>query len=238
MKEMVNRLISLGYLHDERLIEALGHIDRKHFIEIDLQKMAYHDRALASLSRGGQVISTSTQPSLLISMIESLDIAEDSAVLEIGTGTGFCACLISRMAGSGRIISFEIDSAIAERARRNTSLYGIENARILVGDGRYGYPDEAPYDAIISMVAFEGMNKELFLQMRPHSRAVMPVFRGIQDTPVFLFEKVGDDSFEATELTGAIFMTAQDVKPNPIYGNRSFKATFGSEEPYDLRIIR
>lgn len=226
MKELVSQLIESGHLRDPRLIEALEKTDRRAFLPKEIQRYAYYDSALVSYSDGREVLSTSTQPSLHVSMLESLDLKTRDRVLEIGTGTGFGSCLLARLLEGGRVVSLEVNEPVAQKARENISNQGIDNVEVIVGDGREGFASGAPYDGLIAMVALEGLNKTLFSQLRIGARAVLPVFKSYDDTPVYVFRKIDENSFDARELTGAIFMSAKNVSRQSVYDKKFFRAKF------------
>jgi protein-L-isoaspartate(D-aspartate) O-methyltransferase len=229
MVNLARTLARTGYLHDERLFEALTVIDRIHFVEKDLASTAYSDRVCISFYERGKILSTSTQPSLLVSMIESLSLENYYRILEIGTGTGFCACVLGRFLDRGSVLSIEINPDVAERARVNISMYNLSNVKVITGDGREGFIEEAPYDAVISTVALEGMSFALFRQMKTGTRAAIPVFRDYRNTPVFLFEKDSETSFSAYEIIPAVFMTVGEIKADPLYIHSSFRAAVSRE---------
>ncbi len=225
MINLARTLVKMGYLNDERLLKALTMIDRKYFVEKDLSSSAYIDRVCVSFYERGKILSTSTQPSLLVSMIESLNLENYHRVLEIGTGTGFCACVLGKFLDKGSVLSVEINPDVAERARINISMYNLDNVKVITGDGREGFIEGAPYDAVISTVALDGMSSVLFEQMKTGARAAIPVFRDYRNTPVFLFEKDGETSFSAYEIIPAVFMTVEEIKADPLYMHSSFRAT-------------
>ena len=224
MVNLARTLAKMGYLNDERLFEALTMIDRRHFVEKDLVSAAYSDRVCISFYERGKIVSTSTQPSLLVSMIESLCLENHYRVLEIGTGTGFCACVLGKFLDRGSVLSIEINPDVAEKARVNISMYDLDNVKVITGDGREGFIEGAPYDAVISTVALDGMSFVLFRQMKLRARAAIPVFRDYRNTPVFLFEKDGETSFSAYEIIPAVFMTVGEIKADPLYRFSSFRA--------------
>ncbi len=145
-------------------------------------------------------------------------------MLEIGTGTGFCACVLGKFLDRGSVLSIEINPDVAEKARVNISMYDLDNVKVITGDGREGFIEGAPYDAVISTVALDGMSFVLFRQMKLRARAAIPVFRDYRNTPVFLFEKDGETSFSAYEIIPAVFMTVGEIKADPLYRFSSFRA--------------
>ncbi|MDD3681256.1 MAG: methyltransferase [Mesotoga sp.] len=222
MRELLSLLKRTGCLTDPRLESALMELDRRDFVSPEVADEAYSDRALLSLASSGEICSTSTQPSLLISMIEELKLHEDNKVLDLGTGTGFCACLLGKMLTMGSVVSVETSRTVASIASENLRRYRVNNVQIVIGDGRYGFEEEAPYDAMISTVAFPGITVELFSQMKIGARSIVPIHRSYMNTPVFLFEKTGEVTLRAEIRTGAVFMVVEDSKPDPLYSDNKF----------------
>ncbi|MBN2253321.1 MAG: methyltransferase domain-containing protein [Kosmotogaceae bacterium] len=222
MRELLSFLKRTGYLTDPRLESALMALDRRDFVSPEVADEAYSDRALLSLASSGEICSTSTQPSLLIGMIEELKLDEDNKVLDLGTGTGFCACLLGKMLTMGSVVSVETARTVASIASENMRRYRLSNVRIVIGDGRYGFKEEAPYDAVISTVALPGITVELFNQMKVGARSIVPIHRSYMNTPVFLFEKIDEVTLRAEIRTGAVFMVAEDSEPDPLYSDSKF----------------
>jgi len=222
MRELLSFLKRTGYLTDPRLESALMELDRRDFVSPEVTDEAYSDRALISLASSGEICSTSTQPSLLISMIEELKLHEDNNVLDLGTGTGFCACLLGKMLTMGSVVSVETARTVASIALRNVRRYRVNNVQIVIGDGRYGFKEEAPYDAMISTVALPGITVELFNQMKIGARSIVPIHRSYMNTPVFLFEKTDEVTLRAEIRTGAVFMVVEGSKPDPLYSDNKF----------------
>jgi protein-L-isoaspartate(D-aspartate) O-methyltransferase len=222
MRELLSFLKRAGYLTDSRLESALMELDRRDFVSPEVADEAYSDRALVSLASSGKICSTSTQPSLLISMIEELKLHEDHKVLDLGTGTGFCACLLGKMLTKGSVVSMETDKTVASIASRNLRRYHLSNVRIVIGDGRYGCKEEAMYDAMISTVALPGITVELFNQMKIGARSIVPIHRSYMNTPVFLFKKLDEITLRAEIRTGAVFMVVENSKPDPLYSDNEF----------------
>ncbi|PNQ05428.1 protein-L-isoaspartate carboxylmethyltransferase [Mesotoga sp. SC_NapDC3] len=222
MRELLSFLKRTGYLTDPRLESAFMELDRRDFVSPEVADEAYTDRALVSLASSGKICSTSTQPSLLISMIEELKLNEDNKVLDLGTGTGFCACLLGKMLTKGSVVSVETARTVASIASENVRRYRLSNVRIVIGDGRYGFKEEAPYDAMISTVALPGITVELFNQMKIGARSIVPIHRSYMNTPVFLFEKIDGTTLRATLKTGAVFMVVEDSRPDPLYTDNKF----------------
>ncbi|WP_142003458.1 methyltransferase domain-containing protein [Amycolatopsis cihanbeyliensis] len=119
--------------------------------------------------------SSSSMPSIVAMMLEALDVRHGQSVLEIGTGTGWNAALLSRRAGdAGRVVTVEVDPTLAERARGALDRAGY-SPTVVTGDGAKGFPDGAPYDRIIATASFREVLPAAWLeQLRPGGRLVGP----------------------------------------------------------------
>jgi protein-L-isoaspartate(D-aspartate) O-methyltransferase len=115
---------------------------RARFVPVDQAAAAYDDKPIPL---GHEQVTT--QPSLSARMIESLDLAGDEHVLEIGTGLGFQTALLARL--SADVVSIELWPDLVRQARRNLARQGVDNVELFTGDGSCGMPDRAPYDAIV-----------------------------------------------------------------------------------------
>ena len=175
---MVERLRAAG-LTDERLIAAFAHVERHRFVDSALAQQAYEE---TSLPIGfGQTIS---KPSVVAQMLQALlegrpgrsDGTQGAPVwrrvLEIGTGCGYQAALLARLAE--RVVSIERVGALAERARANLAGAAVSNVEVLHGDGRLGAPRLAPFDAIVSAAGGAEMPLAWLDQLAPGGRLVAP----------------------------------------------------------------
>lgn len=153
---------------DPRVIEAMRKTPRHRFVPDDLQAEAYRDRPLPI--GFGQTIS---QPSLVAYMTQAIDPQAGDRILEIGTGSGYQAAVLSGLVAE--IHSVEILAPLAERAARILGELGHDRVRIHPGDGRLGWPEAAPYDAILATCAPEELPSALVDQLREGGRLVAPI---------------------------------------------------------------
>jgi protein-L-isoaspartate(D-aspartate) O-methyltransferase len=170
-------------IRDEHLLRALASVPRAGFVPPRYGKHAYRDEPIPI---GHDQVTT--QPSLVAAMLEALALEGDERVLEVGTGHGFQTALLSRLAG--RVISIERIPALAEAARRNLDRQGVRNAEVVIGDGTAGFPERAPFDAIVVSAAFTRVPEPLAAQLRECGRLVQPIGMGGSDQ-VTLFERRG-----------------------------------------------
>lgn len=142
---------------------------------------AYADRPIPLPER-----QTTSQPSLIARMIEAARPEPTDRALEVGTGYGFQTALLAKLVAG--VVSIERFEALAGAARTNLARAGIENVRLLVGDGWKGVPEEAPFDVIIVSAAASEVPQALETQLSEGGRLVIPV-RARSSDEVLLFEK-------------------------------------------------
>jgi protein-L-isoaspartate(D-aspartate) O-methyltransferase len=153
---------------DKAVLRAMDEVPRAAFVEADYGAAAYEDRALPIAC--GQTIS---QPYVVAYMTEQLGVAPGHRVLEVGTGSGYQAAVLSRLAGE--VVSIERYRTLAEAAKARLSRLGYDNVEIVVGDGLAGWPERAPYDRIIVTAAAERMPETLVGQLAEGGVMLLPL---------------------------------------------------------------
>ncbi|MDI3404275.1 methyltransferase domain-containing protein [Streptomyces sp. B-S-A6] len=139
---------------------------------------AYADEPLATRVRDGELISSSSQPSLMAQMLAELDVRDGDAVLEIGAGTGYNAALLAHRLGDELVTTVDLDPEITESARRHLAAAG-RRPTVVTGDGARGCPERAPYDRIIATCTLETVPPEWLGQCRPGARILAPMATGL-----------------------------------------------------------
>ncbi|MCH0564954.1 MULTISPECIES: methyltransferase domain-containing protein [unclassified Streptomyces] len=139
---------------------------------------AYDDAPLATRLRDGELLSSSSQPSLMAAMLAELRVEEGDRVLEIGTGTGYNAALLAHRLGDAAVTTVDIDPEITESARRHLDAAGFRPS-VVTGDGARGVPERAPYDRIIATCALASIPGAWLAQCRPGGRILMPFATGV-----------------------------------------------------------
>lgn len=187
-QEALIKRIEIMYELDPRVIEAVGSIPRHRFVPEKLRDQAYEDVALPIGE--SQTIS---QPSLVAFMTNALEIKESDKMLEIGTGSGYQAAILGKLAK--QVITLERIESLSKKAEKLLKQLGLFNINVICGDGTLGYRQEAPYDAIIVTAAFEKVPPPLLEQLADGGRLIMPV--GGRDLQTLLkITKQGKSYFE------------------------------------------
>jgi protein-L-isoaspartate(D-aspartate) O-methyltransferase len=153
---------------DERVLEAMASVPREEFLHPRMRRHAYEDRALAIDC--GQTIS---QPLVVALMIQAASPGPDDIALEVGTGSGYAAAVLSRLCR--KVVTVEREPALAEHAAATLRRLGFENVEVAVGDGSLGWPAEAPYNVILVAAAARGVPQALVDQLADGGRLVIPV---------------------------------------------------------------
>ncbi|MFF8974136.1 methyltransferase domain-containing protein [Streptomyces sp. NPDC014995] len=139
---------------------------------------AYEDAPLATRLRDGELLSSSSQPSLMALMLAELRVREGDRVLEIGAGTGYNAALLSYRLGDERVTTVDLDPEITESARRHLAAAGYHPA-VVTGDGARGVPERAPFDRIIATCQLASVPRAWLAQCRPGARILTPLATGL-----------------------------------------------------------
>jgi len=173
-------------IKDERVLKAMAGTLRHEFVPEGERLNAYEDHPLPI--GFGQTIS---QPFIVAFMTEALDLKASDRVLEIGTGSGYQAAVLSQLVSE--VYSIEIVKGLAERAAETLKRLGYENVKTKWGDGYQGWPDEAPFDALIVTCAPDKIPQALVDQLKEGARMIIPVGEdgGIQK--LYLLEKTGGE---------------------------------------------
>ncbi len=153
---------------DHAVLRAMDEVPREHFVTGDFIESAYADQALPIAC--GQTIS---QPFVVAYMTEQLELAPQHRMLEVGTGSGYQAAILSRIARE--VVSIERYRTLADAARDRLKTLGYSNVTVLTGDGFAGAPDQAPFDRIIVTAAAQDVPEALIQQLAPDGKMVLPL---------------------------------------------------------------
>ena len=153
---------------DERVLAAMERVPRHEFAPERYRDQAYEDHPLPIGE--GQTIS---QPYIVALMLEALELSPTDKVLEIGTGSGYVTALLTELVA--RVISIERHASLAESASAQLERLGYSNVKWVTGDGTRGFPEAAPYDAIIVSAAAPELPPDLIAQLGEGGRMIIPV---------------------------------------------------------------
>ena len=167
-QRMVDRQLRERGIVDERVLAAMGRVPREDFVEEGQRSRAYADAALPIAE--GQTIS---QPWIVAAICQALALGGAERVLEVGTGSGYSAAVLSGLASE--VITIERHAALAEGAREVLRSHGATNVEVLVGDGSRGLPERAPFDAIAVHATAPAPPPALLAQLADDGRLVVPL---------------------------------------------------------------
>lgn len=153
---------------DKAVLRAMDEVPREHFVETSFVESAYADQALPIDC--GQTIS---QPYVVAYMTEQLGLRQEHRVLEVGTGSGYQAAVLSRLARE--VITIERYRTLADQARERLKVLGYDNIEVIAGDGFAGVPRRAPYDRVIVTAAAETVPEILLDQLAEDGIMVLPL---------------------------------------------------------------
>jgi len=195
--EMVARQIEERGLCDARLLEVLRTVPRHCFVPEKLRSMAYDDNPLPI--GNGQTIS---QPYIVALMTNLLHLTGTETVLEIGTGSGYQAAVLARLAA--KVHTIERHSDLAERAAAVLAGLGLQNVTVHCEDGSLGWPDAAPYEGILVTAAAPAPPAPLLSQLAEHGRLVIPI-GGRAGLVLQVWQRIGP-AFEMEDIISVAFV--------------------------------
>jgi protein-L-isoaspartate(D-aspartate) O-methyltransferase len=171
---MVERQLRARGISDERVLAAMGAVPRERFVDERLARRAYADSALPL-----EAEQTISQPWVVAAICEALELRGDERVLEVGTGSGYSAAVLSRLAAS--VLSVERIPELAAAAELALEATGGEGVEIVVGDGSRGIPGRGPFDAIAVHAATPEAPHSLLSQLDEDGRLVVPIATDTSD---------------------------------------------------------
>lgn len=196
-EEMIRHHLQGRDIRDPEVIRAMEEVDRKAFVPEELKPYAYEDGPLP-IGRG----QTISQPYIVAYMAQHLDLKKEDVILEIGSGCGYNAAVLSRLVT--KVYSIEIIKWLAELARTNLEKAGIKNVCTRYGDGHKGWPEKAPFDKIILTASTPNIPESLKEQLKISGRLMAPVSNSYQN--LVIMEKKGQDEFCMKELIPVRFV--------------------------------
>lgn len=198
---MVETQLRARSISDERVLKAMETMPRHLFVEEGIVEQAYSDNPLPIGEK-----QTISQPYIVALMTQALELKGREKVLEIGAGSGYQTAILARLAE--QVFSIERVAALSARARRVLDMLNCYNVAIRVGDGSYGWKEEAPFDAIIVTAATPQIPQRLLAQLAPGGRLVVPAgSRDVQTLYKLTSQMENPDEIKKEALCGCRFVS-------------------------------
>lgn len=198
-EKMVENHLKRRGIRDKAVLEAMAEVPREKFIPEDMVHLAYNDSPLPIGE--GQTIS---QPYIVALMIQAMELSPQDRVLDIGTGSGYAAAIISRIVKA--VYSVERYQTLAETAKERFLHLGYENIHVLYGDGTQGWPEHAPYDAAVVAAGSPDIPQPLVDQLVIGGRLVIPVGSTQQFQELLRVRRTGESEVKEERLTSVRFV--------------------------------
>jgi protein-L-isoaspartate(D-aspartate) O-methyltransferase len=214
-RRMVEAQIAARGVRSERVLQAMRTVPREAFVPDELAEFAYVDGPLPIGE--GQTIS---QPYIVGLMAELADPGPDDKVLDVGTGSGYAAAVLSRIAA--RVYTVERHAALADTARRRLERLGYDNVEVRCGDGTLGWPEAAPFDAIVVAAGGPAVPGALREQLEVGGRLVIPVATDGAGQTLLVVRRTATDTFEEEDCGAVAFV--------PLVGEQGWRES-GHELP-------
>ena len=222
-KEMVERDIAARGVRDELVLDAMRKVPREQFLPDNLREFAYEDSPLPIA--GEQTIS---QPYIVAFMAEALMLKGGEKVLEIGAGSGYAAAVLSEIAAN--VYTVERLGPLAETAAETLAELGYDNVHVLHGDGTRGWPDHAPYDAIVVAAGGPVVPESLKEQLKIGGRLVIPVGSDQRSQELVRVTRTSANEYRSEDIA--------DVRFVPLIGEEGWTADKGADRTQARRAPR
>ena len=195
---MNDHLLARG-IRDPAVLRAMLEVPREVFVAEGMEEFAYDDYALPIDE--GQTIS---QPYIVAYMTESLELSAADRVLEIGTGSGYAAAVLSRIVNT--VYTVERLAGLARSARQRLDILSYSNIHVVEGDGTLGWPEHAPYDAIVVTAGAPDLPKPLLSQLSVGGRLVIPVGATPYLQMLVRVRRISEEEYRSEELCPVRFV--------------------------------
>ena len=223
---MLDRDLRQRGIDDPRLLAAFDAVPREEFVPPSQRGQAYNDCALPL--EAGQTIS---QPFVVAVMLDALHLKDGTRLLEVGAGSGYAAAVAAQIAG--RVVALERIGPLAEEAATRLERLGIANVEVHHADGRDGWPDGAPYDAILISAATDKVPKPLVAELAGDGRIVAPVGNRGWGQQLVLYQKRGEKLSRRGFWTWPLCPFSPVARPDDLF-SRSRDLTTSSPRSRDL----
>lgn len=195
----LTKIVQSTGIQTERLYYAVEDIDRADFVPAGLPPhVVYHDAPI-QIGEG----QTTSQPSLVVQMVDALELSPEDSALEIGTGYGYQTALLASICA--RVVSIEQSSQLAQHARTHLADQGFSNVDVITGDGTQGAPNESPFNGIVVSAAAPEIPAPLIEQLIVDGRMVIPLGPGGREE-VFVYAKKAGRLETVERMTLAAFV--------------------------------
>ena len=198
-KMMVEQQIVARGVKNKKVLDAMNSVPRHLFVPVRYRQGSYFDQPLPIGL--GQTIS---QPYIVALMTEMLEVDNDDIVLEIGTGSGYQAAVLSTIVKE--LYTIEIIEELGLQASERLKSLGYDNVKVKISDGGLGWPEKAPFDVIIVTAAAPKIPEPLIKQLKPGGRMVIPVNNNFYSQDLLIVEKDADGNIETKKTIPVRFV--------------------------------
>ncbi len=219
-EHMVERQLKARGIKDGRVLAAMGEVPRERFVPTRHHDLAYEDSPLPI--EEGQTIS---QPYIVALMLEAAAVTAADRVLEVGTGSGYVTAILSRLAKD--VSGIEWHESLAQLAKARLEALDCDNARVMHGDGTLGWPDRAPFDAIVVSAGGPDVPAALLAQLAIGGRLVIPVGTEPRLQELMLITRTGEHAYDRHSLGSVQFV--------PLVGSEGWSLDRAHLEPHRAR---
>jgi len=196
---MIDYQLAARGLHDQSVLDAVNAVPREEFVPTDLVEFAYSDAPLPIAA--SQTIS---QPYIVALMSAALELKPGECVLEVGTGSGYAAAVLAEIATD--VYSIERHKILADTARRRLEELGYRNIQVLYGDGTLGWPEHAPFDAIVVAAGGPDVPESLKEQLAIGGRLVIPVGSSLRTQKLLRVRRISENEYQEEDLGDVRFV--------------------------------
>jgi len=198
-KQMIDYQLAARGLYDQNVLDAVNAVPREEFVPTDLVEFAYSDSPLPIAA--SQTIS---QPYIVALMTAALELKPDDRVLEVGAGSGYAAAVLAEI--SEEVYTIERHKILADSARTRLQQLGYKNIQVLYGDGSLGWPEHAPFDAIVVAAGGPEVPETLKSQLAIGGRLVIPVGSSLRTQKLLRVRRIGEDEYQQEDLGSVRFV--------------------------------
>jgi protein-L-isoaspartate(D-aspartate) O-methyltransferase len=198
-KQMIDYQLAARGLHDQSVLDAVNAVPREEFVPTNLVEFAYSDAPLPIAA--SQTIS---QPYIVALMTAALELKPGERALEVGTGSGYAAAVLAEIATD--VYTIERHKILADTARSRLEELGYRNVQVLFGDGTLGWPEHAPFDAIVVAAGGPDVPESLKKQLAIGGRLVIPVGSSIHTQTLLRVRRISENEYQEEDLGGVRFV--------------------------------